>query len=86
MERAQAIGGGLGGNTVEVLVYAAEFFEDDGFQECRLAGEASVQRLLAHPEILSEIVHRYAAEPVGEKMPPGFSDDPATDSMSNGRA
>src|SRR4029079_7608677 len=74
MNRFLDVGGGFRCHATEVLLHFIEFVFEYGFHEGRLPRKAGIERLLAHPQLGSKIVHADPSEAVKEKLPPRDGD------------
>ena len=55
-------------HALQSCFHAAKLVVDHGLQQCRLAGEMCVERLLAHAQFPRKVIHRHAAKPVRQEM------------------
>ena len=55
---------------------ASQFIGQHGLKQIKLPRKISVQRFLADPQFLRQVVHGHTAESVTEKVSPGSTDDP----------
>ena len=55
---------------------ASQFIGQYGLEQIKFPGEISVQRFLADPQFLRQIIHGHTAEAVTEEVSPGSIDDP----------
>lgn len=56
------------GDILQFRFNACEFVGQDRFEEVKLSRKMRVERLLANPELVREIIHGHAAEAVAEKV------------------
>src|SRR6478609_2583568 len=74
--------GPLGESAFEIGFHGAHLVAHHRPEEIHLGIEMGVERLLAHAQLGREIVHRYPAETMGEKVTASAGDDAPLDGFA----